>query len=61
MNKASTHSYLILEVEAELRRVFWGPKGKEGARACCQLESQVQREGPGLCMRLGDVLGREEK
>lgn len=44
-----------MEVEAELRRVFWGPKGKEVARACCLLESQVQREGPGLCMRLGNV------
>ena len=50
-------SYLILEVKAEPRRVFWGPKGKEVARACCQLKSQIQREGPGLYMRLGNIWG----
>lgn len=54
-------SYLILEVKAEPRRVFWGPKGKEVARACCQLKSQVQREGPGLYMRLGNIWGVGEK
>lgn len=57
LNTGNTPSYLILELEAEPRRVFWGPKGKEVARTCCQLESQVQREGPGLCMRLRDVWG----
>lgn len=55
LNIGNVPSYLILETEAEPRRVFWGPKGKKVARACCQLDFQFQREGPGLCMRLGNV------
>ena len=61
MNTGSTLSYLVLEVEAEPGRVFWGPQGKEVAGTCCQLESQVQREGPGLCVRLGNVWGQGKK
>lgn len=57
LNTGNVPSYLILETEAEPRRVFWGPKGKKVARACCPLDFQFQREGPGLCMRLGNVWG----